>query len=282
MKRALACCLMAATLGLASNVEAQSSYAQVVLADNPIAYYRFEETSGTEAADSSGNGNVGEYRNGPALAQAGAEQLGRAVRFDGIDDFVSTPRSVAGSFTLELWVNTTANSLGGGQAFEGNGLVWSDVGGGANDFTLAALNNRLAFFTGDTEVTVSSTSTINNGEWRHLVATRSLGGQVRVFVDGQEQASFPAGGAQLSANPIMAIGGNVLDGRYFNGLIDEVAYYDTALSPERIQAHYLAGIQPTLPTPVPRPAVVHTLSGSSLAVLALLVAAMGWAGLRRR
>lgn len=282
MNRVVASCLIAATLGLGFDAQAQSSYAQVVLADNPVAYYRFEETAGTLAADSSGNGNTGEYRNGPTLAQAGAERLGRAVRFDGIDDFVNTPRSVSGSFTLELWVNTTADSLGGGQAFEGNGLVWSDVAGGANDFALAALNNRLAFFTGDTEVTLSSTSAINDGQWRHLAVTRSLGGQVRIYVDGQQQASVAAGGAQLNANPIMAIGGNVLDNRYFNGLIDEVAYYDTALSPERILAHYLAGTQPTLPPPVPRPAVVTTLSGSTLAALALLIAAIGWAGLRRR
>ena len=282
MNRLLASCFIVVPLALGCEARAQSSYADVVLADNPIAYYRFEEASGTVAADSSGNGNAGEYRNAPALAQPGAARLGRAVRFDGIDDFVSTPRSVAGSFTLELWVNTTAESLAGGQAFEGNGLIWSDVGGGANDFTLAALNNRLAFFAGDTEVTVSSTSAINDGQWRHLVVSRSLGGQVRVYVDGQQQAAIAAGGAQLDANPIMAIGGNVLDNRYFNGLIDEVAYYDTALSPERIQAHYLAGIQPPLPAPAPRPAVVDTLSGSTLAALALLIAGIGWASLRRR
>lgn len=281
MNRVLASCLMAASLGLAFDVQAQSTYAEVVLSDNPVAYYRFEETSGTVAADSSGNGNAGEYRNGPTLAQPGAERLGRALRLDGVDDFVNTPRTVSGSFTLELWINTTADSLGGGQAFEGNGLIWSDVAGGANDFTLAALNNRMAFFTGNPEITISSSTPINDGQWRHLVATRSLGGQIRIYVDGEEQASAPASAALLDANPIMAIGGNVLDDRYFNGLIDEVAYYTTALSPERIRAHYLAATGPGLPPPVPRPAVVNALSGGTLGLLVLLIAGLAWAGLRR-
>ena len=32
-----------------------------------------------------------------------------------------------------------------------------------------------------------------------------------------------------------------MDGRYFAGLIDEVAYYPFVLSVQRIQAHYQAG-----------------------------------------
>lgn len=282
MSRVLACCTLAASLGLALDAHAQSTYADVVLADSPVAYYRFEETSGTVAADSSGNGNAGEYRNTPTLGQAGAERLGRAVRFDGIDDFVNTTRTVDGNFSLELWVNTTANSLGGTWAFEGNGLIWSDVGGGANDFTVGAVNNRLTFFTGDNEANISSTSTLNDGEWKHLVVTRSQGGEIRVYVNGEQQASAAAGAALLNANPNIAIGGNVLDNRYFNGLIDEVAYYATELSPSRIQAHYIAGAGPGLPPPLPRPAVVNTLSGGGLGVLALLIAGLAWAGLRRR
>lgn len=282
MNRVLAFCTLAAGLGLAPCAQAQSSYADVVLADSPVAYYRFEETSGTVAADSSGNGNAGKYQNAPTLAQTGAPRLGRAVRFDGLDDYVETARTVAGNFSLELWVNTTANSLGGTQAFEGNGLVWSDVGGGANDFTVGAVNNRLTFFTGDNEANISSTSTLNDGQWKHLVVTRGLGGQIRVYVNGQQQASAAAGSGLLNANPSIAIGGNVLDNRYFNGLIDEVAYYATELSPARIQAHYLAGTGGGLPAPVPRPAVVNTLSGGGLGVLALLIAGLAWAGFRRR
>lgn len=282
MNRVLVCCALAASLGFTLDVHGQSSYADVVLADNPVAYYRFEETAGTVAADSSGNGNAGEYLNAPMLGQTGAPRLGRAVRFDGINDYVNTARTVAGNFSLELWVNTTAESLGGFPAYEGNGLIWSDVAGGANDFTVGVVNNRLAFFTGDNESNISSSSTLNNGEWQHLVVTRSLGEQIRIYVNGQEQASGPAGSALLDANSIMAIGGNVLDNRYFDGLIDEVAYYSTVLSAARVQAHYQAGIAAPLPPALPRPAVVTTLSGAGLGALMLSMAGLAWAALRRR
>jgi hypothetical protein len=33
-----------------------------------------------------------------------------------------------------------------------------------------------------------------------------------------------------------------LDGRYFSGSVDEVAFYFTALTADRVLAHYRAGI----------------------------------------
>src|SRR5439155_683557 len=38
-----------------------ASYSQTVLGDSPLVYYRLDETSGSTAADSSGNGRTGAY-----------------------------------------------------------------------------------------------------------------------------------------------------------------------------------------------------------------------------
>lgn len=108
---------------------AVAAYQDVVLADHPVAYYRFEETSGTTANDSSGNSNNGTYMNGVVLGQPSAPLLGKAGTFDGIAAYVSTLRTVSTDFTLELWINTTASSLTGSFAYEGSGLLWSDVEG---------------------------------------------------------------------------------------------------------------------------------------------------------
>lgn len=225
---------------LSSNL-ALAAYQDEVLADNPVAYYRFEETSGTTANDTTANSNDGTYTNGVLINQTGAANLGRAARFDGIDDFVSTPRTVSTSFTLEVWINTTASSLTGTQSYEGNGLLWSDVGGGANDFAVAMLNNGLSFFTGNPDITVTSATAINDGRWHHLVATRTQGGNVEIFVDGISRGTTTTNNNPLDGNPSIMIGGNVLDSRYFAGLIDEVAYYPTVLSLNRINAHFQAG-----------------------------------------
>ena len=49
-----------------------SNYSAEVLADNPIAYYRLSETSGTSANDSSPNNNIGTYVGTPTLGVGGA------------------------------------------------------------------------------------------------------------------------------------------------------------------------------------------------------------------
>jgi hypothetical protein len=228
---------------------ALAAYQDEVLADNPVAYYRFEEISGTAANDSTTNSNDGTYQNGVLLNQPGASGLGKAARFDGVSQYVATPRTVAGNFTLELWINTTASSLTGANSYEGNGLIWSDVGGPGNDFAMAMLNSALSFFTGNPDATVTGTTAINDGRWHHLVATRSQNGTAEIFVDGISQGVTTTNNNLLDANPEIMIGGNVLDGRYFEGLIDEVAYYPTALSAGRISAHFQAattlGLSPT-------------------------------------
>ena len=53
---------------------ALAAYQDEVLADNPVAYYRFEETSGTTAFDTA-NSNDGSYVNGVLLNQPGAPAL---------------------------------------------------------------------------------------------------------------------------------------------------------------------------------------------------------------
>jgi hypothetical protein len=263
-----------AALAVSWPTVAAAQYPATVLADAPVAYYRFEEVAGTSALDSSGNGNTGTYTNGPLLAQAGQPQLGLAVSFDGIDDHVVTPRTVATNFTLELWLRTTATSLAGTQAFEGNGLVWSDVGGTANDFVLAALNDRAAFFTGNPDTTVIGTTQINDGLWHHVVSTRTMGGATQLYVDAVLQATGTTNGSPLDALAEIIVAANTLDSRYFEGLVDEVAYYTTVLPPARIQAHFAARIAPVPPVP--------TFGAGALlvAMLALRLLALrrrGWA-----
>ena len=253
---------------------ATAAYQDEVLADNPVAYYRFEETSGTTATDTSGNANDGTYNNGVALGVTSAPALGRAGGFDGIDDYVSTARTVSTDFTLEMWINSRAPSLTGTDSYEGNGLLWSDVGGVANDFTMAILNNGLSFFAGDSGITVTSANAINDGRWHHLVVTRALGGSTQIFVDAVVRGTVPSGNSPLDANPAIMIGGNVLDNRYFNGLIDEVAYYPSVLSAARIQAHFLAGSADA--------AAVPALNDAVLAGLIATLTAIGILVLRRR
>src|SRR4030095_10266109 len=69
-----------------------------------VAYWKFDEGSGTTVSDSSGNGNTGTLVNGPLWT---AGRVGNALFFDGIDDNITVPGflDLSSSFTLSAWVN---------------------------------------------------------------------------------------------------------------------------------------------------------------------------------
>jgi hypothetical protein len=60
-----------------------TAYRQAVLTNSPLVYWRVDESSGTIAADSSGNGNAGAYTGAYVLGEPGAiaGSTDTAVRF---------------------------------------------------------------------------------------------------------------------------------------------------------------------------------------------------------
>lgn len=65
----------------------RASYKATALAMSPLRLWMFDETSGTTAADSSGNGVNLTLTNGPALNAGGP--IGRFCEFDGTDDYAT-------------------------------------------------------------------------------------------------------------------------------------------------------------------------------------------------
>ena len=69
----------------------------------------------------------------------------------------------------------------------------------------------------------------------HLAVTRNgTNGAVNLYVNGVLDANATGSTTVLNANPAIHIGGNTLDGRYFNGLIDDVRFYSRVLSQSEI------------------------------------------------
>ncbi len=159
---------------------------------------------------------------------------GQVLDCDGIDDHVSFANPLGATFTLSAWLQTTQNSPTGTFGWQGNGLIWSDVAGGADDFTLAILNNRLSVFDGAAPAGLNGTNgsaVLNDGAWHHIAVVRDGStGMLSIHVDGVVDASGIAGTAEPTANPRMYFCGNVLDGRYFAGRLDDVRQYDRALT----------------------------------------------------
>jgi hypothetical protein len=161
-----------------------------------------------------------------------------AAKFGTFGYYATVNRVVQESFTIEAWINTSATSLTGTHFYEGNGLIYADVGGDNNDFGVSILNNKLAFGTGNPETTVVSATSVNTGMWVHVAATRNAStGALVVLVDGESDGSGTSANlAALNASTTITIGGNSIDGRYFDGLIDEVRIWNVARTPAQIQA----------------------------------------------
>lgn len=161
---------------------------------------------------------------------------GAALHFDGVNDYVSIGNQTALDFTLACWIRTTQVFPTVTNTYDGTGILWSDVAYSASDFILGATRsatgvNRLSFFTGNPDTTLSGTVAINTGQWVHLAATRNgTTGQMRLYVNGLLDGTVTGSTGLLHANGRINIGGNTLDARYFSGDIDDVRIYSRVLS----------------------------------------------------
>ena len=237
--------LLTHVLLTAHSFAAQPAYRSVVLADNPIGYWEFDEASGATAADSGGGtSEPGAYQN-CALGQASAfAALGTCAQFNGTTSRVRVePSSVfelgTGDFSVELWYKTAVSTRGDMFNYKN-----------ANDFGLFANQAASGQIGGWHNGQINGTTTTINA-WHHLVATRSAG-TLLLYLDGVQVAST-ADAQSFSANAPLFIGANHSGATAyaiaipFNGWIDEVAVYGTALSAARVLAHYQAADTPATP-----------------------------------
>lgn len=218
----------------------RAGYADEVLADSPVGYWRLGESSGTAAADSSGNGLDGTYTGGVVLAEAGApsSETDTAARFDGSTGYVALPANallnITGPITLECWLKSTSAAehlhfLGGydpNSPFAGYGLRLSA--------------GKFGYWSGAHGSWVEASPSVNDGAWHHLAVSVS-GTTASFYVDGAA-AGTPSTQQPNSYSGVRAIGSRATgNGLFFPGTLDEVAVYSGALSAARILAHYEAG-----------------------------------------
>ena len=271
------------------------SYADIILADKPIAYYRFEETSGSAAKNSGSTGGDGVYTVGdetgpkeggtPGAAKGdpgprpadflGFDSNNRAATFDGVGDWVDTRNQFLqnrAAFTLEYWVKPARTNS--------DGTVWPNRVGilGQNDAI------EYGFITpGTIQIWTPGGGSLDtvypypDGEWHH-VATIADGKNLKNYFDGVlvgtgGSATGNYGAADFNVH---IGGGGVFDGsgNWFTGQIDEVAIFDRAIPADRVAAHFKAGKEGgTLPEPpvegskftsisVQSPNVVFTWTGT--------------------
>ncbi len=217
---------------------ASGRYSTTVLADGPVAYWRFEEAAGTVAADSSGLNRAAVYLNGPVVGDSlGADSTGLAVSIENADEGVFIAFAAwtdLPSVTVEVWVRPSAVTSSEGMIIVDKGSTW-------NLFLDPA--GRPAFqFPGNVPPETLSPTPLVVGQTYFLAGTFQ-NGVMRLYVNGalvDEATGLPP---TVPPNPTaMHVGRGLSAARFgFLGVIDEVALYDKALSASDILDHYNAG-----------------------------------------
>jgi hypothetical protein len=213
-------------------------YRAAVLADAPVAYYRFAEASGTTAADERGT-YAGTYVGDVLLGQEGPYPGSTAVRL-GTGKHVDIGSILAHSawpgLTLEGWFLTDADGL--------EFLIAFHKTSGDNVVFLVRHTGGIADYS-DPNTKASSQTVLAVGSWYHVVASVDASNAGKLFVNGVLEATFtstirPAtiGRASIGVDYDPLADGGVATNDFIPGRVAEVAIYDKALPDERVTAHY--------------------------------------------
>ncbi len=254
--------LVAVPIVLPEKVAAQTvpgTYRSEVLADTPLAYWRFEESSGVNLVDEVGNGNPGIAVNGAVVGAPGVLAGSRSVGFDGVNDRVNTGllQSSVTSRSLEAWIKTTGPSSN-----EFSSIVSTRPTDGINgrSLTLGMGNGGALSSLGSLFIVldanfvflgIESVGSYNDNQWHHVVGTWSAPSgtpvdpsQFRLYVDGVQAptntkvvCAVACGASPLTGGEGTTIGNSE---RYWQGSIDEIAVYGGVLPAARVAAHYQA------------------------------------------
>ena len=218
-----------------------ADYAATVLADTPQLFWRFEETSGSTAADSSGTPARPGTVDNPRWGQAGAIPSAPTSRALGLDGGAVTQQgtiAVGAAYSLEAWVSTTRTT--------GGPLLTFNAGSALHRALYLGQDGRVRFGR-DNVATVTSDVVVNDGDWHHVVYTSASSGPAgsrgRLYVDGRladtgsTVASSATGSWRVGFQPWNGAWPGNPD-QYLRGAVDEVAVDNTTLSEARAQAHF--------------------------------------------
>ncbi|RAJ32831.1 RHS repeat-associated protein [Kitasatospora sp. SolWspMP-SS2h] len=248
-------------------------YRGSVVADAPAGYWRMDESAGTTAASEvaaiDGKGN---YAPGVQLGTEGVFGVGdgRAATFKGTSNsYLDLPTPILQSgkeLAAELWFRTAApgvllNYQNRTMAEAPNNTVPALYVG--SDGKLRGALNGMA------GGPLTSGTAVNDNAWHHTVLTAGPNG-VSLYLDGTLVATATGTVDHLDMNRTYLGGGYTGSWpggnggwSWFNGQIDEVAFYQHPLSADRIAAHYQARSQSTATTLASRVTVTDPAGGTS-------------------
>lgn len=205
--------------------------------DSGVARYTFDSEDTNGSAIDVWNGNDASI-SGATAGVSGANQTyttNEALSFDGSDDYVDPPSAIDSLidndiFSIAFWFYVDSNTssphdYGNGRCtlryeFKGsNGWEWV-IYDGSTDYW----------------VTMGLTAT---GEWHHTVLTLNSSGVMEAYLDGTSKGTDSTASPQ--DNKPVRIGGKASGVDFWPGDVDDLRYYDKALSDTEVSNLYNNG-----------------------------------------
>ncbi|HEY5137074.1 MAG TPA: signal peptidase I [Candidatus Nanopelagicales bacterium] len=251
------------------------SYGTAVTGLNPLLYWKLDETAGTTAVDSSGNGHAGTYTNAGVASTTGftrgitgalvTETPNLGITLSGASTCVNGADATALTAPVQtteiVWFKTTTTQGGKLLGFEnprtGVGIPGS---GGTYDRHIYLDGSGKVWFGvyNGGYVTLTSPTALNDGAWHMAAATLGSTG-MSLWIDGTQVATntntageatvgwFRAGCGNLGGwggswtgpnNPTTST--NPTQNRPFAGSLDEVSIWQSVLTTAQIRALWFA------------------------------------------
>ena len=222
------------------------SYSSEEVGGGPIAYWKFDEGSGTTTYDSTSNQNNGVFGTGnssPTWADESQCISGKCLRFDG-KQYVNLGSSIKygatktnGAYTIEAWikVDNIINSSN----------VLTHHLGGIDYFSVGEGNSTGKFRTMVKDVVNNvnywpeSTNGIESKKWNHVVFILEQGVGYKYYINGKLDKIFNNSNLGFYPTTDTAfIGYGTDSASFFKGYIDDVKIYSYARTADQIKLDY--------------------------------------------
>lgn len=238
--------------GGASKIQSAQSEAGTGL----VGHWKLDDRAGTRATDSSGRGNHGTltgFNFTGATSNWISGRLGGGLNFDGTNDYISTPSMTSyastNSHTYSAWVRV--DGAFGTSAFGYGWVINGSVAGAGSSLILNS--NKVGFFYNGGSAVYGGNAIVSSGVWHHIVTSYdSTTGRVTLYLDGVLDTTSSVLTA-WSAGTGYRIG-SYNGSNFFNGPIDDVRIYNTALTAQQVKTLYASGTA--------RPAIANANSAS--------------------
>lgn len=208
-----------------------------------LGYWRFDPVF---RMNSCVNGYTGAPSGSASIGAGGSgcplygEPMNQALLLDGSSGFVGTSLTgqIGNQGSLLAWVYLSEEPSAAGHIFS----VMNQSQAGNNFDVQIETDNLARFYAGGALAVYNQAIPVK--QWHFLAATLNTNGTADLFLDGQIVATSSGGGHSVTANPVSIGESQVFTGRFFAGKIDEVAVYNTCLTPAQINALYLTALGP--------------------------------------